>query len=196
MELVKEIGKMKIDILGITETKRKGVGSQQKADRYIMFWSGVDKSKTAQAGVAFVINKERIEILQVKNINERIMVVKTKLGLEVYYFFVLYAPNENAKVEEKEKFFKEIQQEMDSVDNNNIIVMGDLNGRVGKDNCGMERWLGKEGEEMKNDNGKEYKNLVWKMTWWWQIQSLLIKRFTKLLEKNLVGRKNLLLIIS
>ncbi|XP_050511410.1 uncharacterized protein LOC126887736 isoform X1 [Diabrotica virgifera virgifera] len=37
--------------------------------------------------------------------------------------------------------------------------MGDMNGRVEKQNYGIEKWLGKEGEETRNDNGTRNINL-------------------------------------
>lgn len=101
MELIDEVKKIKIDILGITETKKKGTGMQQMRDGYSMYWSGVNKCMGAQAGVAFIFNNGKAEVLKIKSVNERIMIAQIKLGVEFFYLLVVYAPSETAKVEEK-----------------------------------------------------------------------------------------------
>ena len=67
---------------------------------------------------------------------------------------MVYAPNENARKEEKEEFYRILQLELDEKEAN-IIVMGDLNGRIGNDNRGVETWMGIEGDTIKNNNGEK-----------------------------------------
>lgn len=87
-------------------------------------------------------------------VNERLMKIDwTTENKQEYTLIIAYGPNEDDRIENKEKFFKEIQKIIDK-SNKNIIIMGDLNGRVGRNNNGIERYMGKEGEH-KNSNGEK-----------------------------------------
>lgn len=153
-ELTEELSKMNMQYVGITETKRKGKGVKKLPNGYWMYWSGVEAEDNAGAGVALLVKEENMKnIKNEKYVNERILSVKIKEDKdEEYTLFVCYGPNDNARKEEKDKFFIDLQEEIDST-NNRIIIMGDLNGRVGKNNKGIEYCLGKYGEETRNDNG-------------------------------------------
>jgi hypothetical protein len=66
-------------------------------------------------------------------VSERIMTVTVKLDKdqEGTQIIVTYAPTEDALVEEKDSFF-ELLQKVIHDHAGNIIILGDLNGRVGK----------------------------------------------------------------
>jgi exonuclease III len=66
----------------------------------------------------------------------------------------VYAPH-NEKEDEKEQFYQELQETVDGCNKNDIIiVMGDLNAKVGNDNSGYERTMGVHGLGVQNDNGE------------------------------------------
>nr|CAH7729527.1 unnamed protein product [Callosobruchus chinensis] len=78
-ELISEIKRYQMDIVAVTETKKKGNGSEQIED-YIHLYSGVDKICRARAGVSLFISKELgRDIKDWQPINERIIRVDTKL---------------------------------------------------------------------------------------------------------------------
>ncbi|XP_072402128.1 uncharacterized protein [Diabrotica undecimpunctata] len=64
-----------------------------------------------------------------------------------------YGPTEDSPANEKERFIEQLQEEMDKrKPKQEIIIVGDLNGRVGrKDN---DRTVGPLGEDTINDNGE------------------------------------------
>ena len=154
VELQEEMEKMDLHVLGITETKRKGRGIKED-EKYLLAWSGVEENIWAQAGVAIIIDKKIVGgMADIKYVNERIIAATIKIRKEDYTIFVVYGPNENAIKEEKDEFWEKLQQELDEVKTNKIMVIGDLNGRVGNKNEGIEKWLGREGESVRNENGK------------------------------------------
>lgn len=65
-----------------------------------------------------------------------------------------YGPNEDAKKEEKKKFFRDLQEEVDKTENY-VIIIWHLNGRVGKENEKIEWCLGIHREQAKNEIEKE-----------------------------------------
>lgn len=155
-ELTHEMEQAKLDYLAITETKKKEKGMTQLHNGYWMFWSGVEKQETAKGGVGIIVKEDKIKNVSQENlINERLMSIDIRIEgeEELCTLIVVYAPNDNASKEEKTRFFEELQKEIDDK-GNNIIVMGDLNGRVGNHNTGIEWCLGNNGEKTRNANGK------------------------------------------
>ncbi|KAK4873717.1 hypothetical protein RN001_013077 [Aquatica leii] len=71
---------------------------------------------------------------------------------EVWTMIVAYAPNDNERKEMKDQFYELLQMEIDRGERN-VIIMRDMNGIVGNNNEGIERHMGQQGENTKNDNG-------------------------------------------
>ena len=55
-EITSELGKLKMDVIGLTETKRKGAGTEIVRG-YVHLYSGVPKDRRAERGVSILINK-------------------------------------------------------------------------------------------------------------------------------------------
>ena len=58
---------------------------------------------------------------------------------------VCYAPTENAKDEEKDTFYDELQASVNETPSHDLLTMGDLNAKVGIDNQGKESTIGRQG---------------------------------------------------
>jgi hypothetical protein len=52
-----KLGKLKIDVIGLTETKQKGIG-MEIVRGYVHLYSGVSKDRRAKRGVSILINKK------------------------------------------------------------------------------------------------------------------------------------------
>ena len=70
----------------------------------------------------------------------------------------IYAENEDGRKDEKDKFFDELQKQIDNGEEN-IILMGNSNGRVGNKNSRMEEFVGPKGEETLNNNGERREHM-------------------------------------
>ena len=69
---------------------------------------------------------------------------------------VVYAPTKDAEEESKEEFYDSLQATGGKIPKHNmIIIMGDLNARVGTENCNHESTHGKYGMEAMNDNDEK-----------------------------------------
>ena len=67
----------------------------------------------------------------------------------------MYAPTNEAKEEGKDNFCEQLQSVKDSIHKHDqLIVMGDLNAKVGEDNEGCENIMGKHGLGVRNENGE------------------------------------------
>ena len=93
-----------MDVIGLTETKRKGTGTEIVRD-YVHLYSGVSKDRRAERGVSILIKKKfKKGITNWEAVNENIITVNiNRLGTEIMVLCV-YAPS-NDKVE-KDQFMK------------------------------------------------------------------------------------------
>ena len=68
---------------------------------------------------------------------------------------VCYAPTEDANAEVKDAFYDQLQTAVESVHAHDmLLILGDLNAKVGSDNTGREHVMGKHGIGTINDNGE------------------------------------------
>jgi exonuclease III len=145
--------KAKLDILAITETKKKGQGITN-LNGNILLYSGVPMTDRAKAGVGCIVSeRQRSRIKGWKFISERIMVLDLKENRNIVNLVIVYGPNDDERVEVKEEYYELLQKTLDDCPHE-VILLGDFNARVGND---YRRWggvIGRYGEEAINDNGK------------------------------------------
>lgn len=151
-EVFREIGRFKIDICVITETKKKGNGTENVGD-YIHLYSGVDKSIRAKRGVAIIIHKRfKNNIIGWEGIDERIITAELKINGHEIAIVGVYAPNDSDIKEIKDQFYEKLSAVIEQMRNKEICLLGDLNGRTG--NAIDSPVLGRYGEAVRNENGE------------------------------------------
>lgn len=152
-ELSDEFDRLNLDILTVTETKKKGKGEKQLVNGHLLIYSGVAQDKRASEGVGCIINKEMVkQIRRWEGHSERLLSVEINMHTEeTVTIIAAYGPNEDEKVEIKNKFWEDLNEVTEQC-KGKIFVAGDLNGRVGNDNSGSSA-IGKHGEEKRNSNG-------------------------------------------
>lgn len=152
-ELSDEFDKLDIDILTLTETKRKGNGEEILENGHLLIYSGVASEKRAAEGVGCIINKSRIkQVRKWEQYSERILALEINIGgNELVTVITAYGPNEDEKIEIKNKFWEDLNEATER-SKGKIFVAGDLNGRVGNNDTGNSV-IGKYGETRKSRNG-------------------------------------------
>lgn len=130
-EIIKEMENRNIDMLVVSETKKKGKGSEEIGD-YIFLYSGVEREKRAASGVGIMLHKRlKSRILGYSWISDRIITLKFRTGRSHCNIIGVYAPSDGNK-EEIQRFYKELQDSIDKVGKNDyMVILGDLNARVG-----------------------------------------------------------------
>nr|CAH7747709.1 unnamed protein product [Callosobruchus chinensis] len=152
-ELVQEFEKMNLDILAITETKKKGKGIRELEGGHIMIYSGVPMENRAAEGVGFIIRKNLLQqLVKYDYVSERILRIEMRLEEEKETTLVVaYGPNEDERVQQKEEFWEQLSETVED-SRHRVIVLGDFNSRVGKShNTGDV--IGHHGEDHRNSNG-------------------------------------------
>lgn len=96
-EVFSQLEKMRMDICALTETKKKGRGSERKGD-YLHFYSGVEKDKRAKHGVSVAIHKRlKKYIKQIEPITDRIIKINFhKANGKDLVIIAVYGPTDDA----------------------------------------------------------------------------------------------------
>ena len=140
-----------LDVFALNETKLKGRGEMMFGD-VIGRVSGVSAGR-AREGVALLVS-ERVKerVVEWKEVSSRMMWVKVKWGCEVWVFLSVYGPGAEKSDDERNDFWNAISGCIASFGVNcQVVVLGDLNARVGDEMVG--RVLGRYGVPGMNENG-------------------------------------------
>ena len=156
-EICEELGKRKIDICCLQETRWKGSGTRVisgKCVNYKLFWSGAKDE--AQAGVGIMLaEKWSDKVIEVKRISSRLMSIKMAVGRRLVTVVSTYAPQVGRAEEEKDSFWDELFEHVSAVPTQNILIVGgDLNGHVGDKVDGYEGVHGGYGFGTRNEEGE------------------------------------------
>ena len=143
-EIVDMLRKRKLDFCALQETRWKGSGTQVMGG-YKFFWQG----GKGGAGVGVMVADRWVDcVLEVKRVNDRIMMVRVNVGKWVIKLVSVYAPQVGRPFEEKERFYLVLGKTLqDSGDRNGemVVVCGDFNGHVGEEIEGYEGVHGGKG---------------------------------------------------
>lgn len=154
-ELILEMERHNIDICALSETKKKGKGNDIYGN-YIVIYSGKNKEERASSGVGIIVHqKHQNKIVNASYVNDRILHVTMTLNKNKRTHLVsVYAPDTSKPQEAKDEFYYILQHTIDQIPNSDeIIILGDLNARVG-DNVipGIKERFN---EEPVNENGNQ-----------------------------------------
>ncbi|CAF3219623.1 unnamed protein product [Rotaria sp. Silwood2] len=152
-ELIEEAKKYQLDILGISSTKRKGQRTLALNNGWQLFYSGVDPSTHAQAGVAILLNPLLANaVLEWKPINERVALIRLQLKATILTIIQVYAPNIEA---DNMAFLDTVPTAMESVPMKDFILfLGDFNTHVGNDSQTWNGVIGPNGDQDLNNQGR------------------------------------------
>ena len=155
-QAVKVLREYKLEVLGLSEIRLKGIGERQTLTGETLIFSGKPEDADHRSGVGFLLSKTAKQCLKYwKPISDRIIVARFKTRTKNITFIQAYAPINKAPVERKDEFYQLLSRTMEEVNRSDVlIVMGDLNAKVGSNNTGREIIMGKHGVGKMNENGE------------------------------------------
>ncbi|KAK3532168.1 hypothetical protein QTP86_009040 [Hemibagrus guttatus] len=136
-ELADMMERRKVDILCVQETRWKGSKARSIGAGFKLFYYGVDSKRN---GVGVVLKEEFVRnVLEVKRVSDRVMSLKLEIEGVMLNVVSGYAPQVGCELEEKERFWNELDEVMESIPTGERVVIGaDFIGHVGEGNRGDE----------------------------------------------------------
>ncbi|KAK3559310.1 hypothetical protein QTP86_012718 [Hemibagrus guttatus] len=152
-ELADMMERRKVDILCVQETRWKGSKARSIGAGFKLFYYGVDSKRN---GVGVVLKEEFVKnVLEVKRVSDRVMSLKLEIERVMLNVVSGYTPQVGCELEEKERFWSELDEVMESIPTGERVVIGvDFNGHVGEGNTGDEEVMGKFGVKERNLEGQ------------------------------------------
>ncbi|KAK3542098.1 hypothetical protein QTP86_014017 [Hemibagrus guttatus] len=152
-ELADMIERRKVDILCVQDTRWKGSKARSIGTGFKLFYYGVD---TKRNGVGVVLKEEFVRnVLEVKRVSDRVMSLKVVIEGVMLNVVSGYAPQVGCELEEKERFWSELDEVMESIPTGErVVIGGDFNGHVGEGNRGYEKVIGKFEYKERNLEGQ------------------------------------------
>ncbi|KAK3542298.1 hypothetical protein QTP86_021960, partial [Hemibagrus guttatus] len=144
------------------ETRWKGSKARSIGAGFKLFYYGVDSKRN---GVGVVLKEEFVRnVLEVKRVSDRVMSLKLEIEGVKLNVVSGYAPQVGCELEEKERFWSELDEVMESIPTGERVVIGaDFNGHVGEGNTGDEEVMGKFGVKERNLEGQMVVNFAKRM---------------------------------
>ena len=152
-----ELAKYNIDIAALCETRFSESGSLNDLE-YSFFWSDRPKGERREAGVGFAIKKDIVTMLteMPRPVSDRIMMMRLPLSKDNYATIIsVYAPTMTNPDDNKEAFYNQLSSTLRDIPRTDkLLLIGDFNARIGRDNDKWTMVMGKYEIGKRNSNGE------------------------------------------
>ena len=124
-------GRRGMDVFALCETKMKGKGEEALGEVTGRV-SGIERGR-AREGVALLLSKWMAnKVVEWKEVSLRLMWVRVRMGRECWAFVSAYGPGCERSEKDRDEFWNELTRCVDGlITRNYVVVLGDLNARVG-----------------------------------------------------------------
>ncbi|XP_051809100.1 craniofacial development protein 2-like isoform X4 [Acanthochromis polyacanthus] len=151
-ELVDMMQRRKVDILCVQETRWKGSKARSLGAGFKLFYHGVDRKRK---GLGVILKEEFVwNVLEVKRVSDGVMSMKLEIEGVMFNVVSGYAPQVGCELEEKEKFWLDLDEVMQSIPRSERVVIGADNGHVVAGNRDDEEVMGRFGFQERNAEGQ------------------------------------------
>ena len=153
-QTISEVQKYDIDMLAVSEARWNHQGLKHLASGHDILYSGRSDDHHSN-GVALILAPQiRGSLLEWTPLGERLLKARFSSKFTKLTVIVCYAPQEDKSDEEKDAFYDTLSSTIQMTPTHDmLLVLGDLNAKVGKDNQNQGNVMGPHGMGDRNENG-------------------------------------------
>ena len=153
-QVLREMVNFKLDLLGLSETKWNGSGEFITSSGELLLYCHANEEKH-EYGVGLIIRKDLLKSpIEWTAISEHLITARLMTHLHKLTIIQCYAPKNEATIEEKETFYGLLEATLYQVRQSNIIIlMGDLNAKIGNVNLGLKDVMDRHSLGKRNKKG-------------------------------------------
>ncbi|XP_022188473.1 craniofacial development protein 2-like [Nilaparvata lugens] len=149
--LTDQLKKYRVDVAALQEVRWRGSHILKTKD-YTILCSG---NNTNTFGTAFVVHNNLLgQLIDFKDIDERMCSIRMRGRFSTITLISAHAPMEESDEDAKDAFYDRLEQLYHEAPAHDVkIILGDMNAKVGREEC-YRPAIGKESlHEESNDNG-------------------------------------------
>ena len=149
--VIKEMQRLNIDILGCSEVRWPNLGQCEINDNTV--YNCGDTTTRNKNGVAIIVNKEvKNSVLSFIGISDRVAILKINAKPFNMNIIQAYAPTSGSSEQEVEVFYEQLKAALKHTKKQELnLLMGDFNAKVGKG--AVDSTVGQFGLGTRNDRG-------------------------------------------
>ena len=156
-QAVREMNQYHLTLLGMCEVRWNSHGETRLQTGEVPLYSGKDSDDDRhEAGVSLLLSKHAAKsLIEWEPVSDRIITGRFVSRFQNVSVVMCYAPTNNAEEDDKDSFYAELQSVFDKVPRRDmLILMGDMNAKVGSSNTDREGEMGRHGLGDMNENGE------------------------------------------
>ena len=150
-----ELLRRNVDIATLQETRLADSGALKEKD-YTFYWQGKGSGEHREYGVGFAVRNCLLSMIEPgSNSSERLLTLRLNTTAGPVTLVSVYAPTMSATSDTKDEFYENLAAIISSVPKNEqLVLLGDFNARVGADHNTWPSCLGQFGVGKFNENGQ------------------------------------------
>lgn len=150
--LIHELARLRWDVVGVAETHWTGI-QESMVQGYKVISSGKAEGHRSGVGLILTANAQR-SLISYKPVSDRVISARFHTATGAVTICQIYAPTIDAKDEDIDAFYNDLQQEIiSSPRSDTLIIMGDFNAKVGVGDKDTSSIMGMCGSGQRNERG-------------------------------------------